>query len=385
MPSSGPLPTSASSLRAFFWTHALGQLVNGRLGEFAGPTRIIFIGAVGSVAANLLISLQSSLWIMAVVWGINGYFQSMCWTPGIAALARWWPGASRGFASGFATAFSGFGQCGVTLAVAAAFTLFPDMGWQAAFVVPMAFPLVFAFVFLALAKDSPADCGLPQYQESDPQRSSAERELKELERTHGVLYPYKYLLYNKMLAIWVFIAFMVGLVRFGLVTWVPLYFVQEFGMDISAGLVGSVALPLGMAAGSLSVPSLTDRFCPNNRLVGVIASCCVAVASIAALCLLGPAAVEHFAFVEVALFFAGFSVYAIEGLLWTFAADVGGRVFTGTASGILNCSVYLGAACQSLFYGALLESVGWSTVIASMAALCALVGAVAAISSRRLG
>lgn len=43
-------------------------------------------------------------------WGINGYVQSMLWSPGMALIANWWPGSKRGFATGFANAFSGLGS-----------------------------------------------------------------------------------------------------------------------------------------------------------------------------------------------------------------------------------------------------------------------------------
>ena len=53
----------------------------------------------------------------------------MAWTPGLATLTKWWPGNSRGFATGFAHAFSGFGQVVAYLAVLLAFTKFGGLGW----------------------------------------------------------------------------------------------------------------------------------------------------------------------------------------------------------------------------------------------------------------
>ena len=100
-----------------FWTYGIGHLFNGRLGEIFGVNRFIVAGMFLSAAANLLIGFQSSLIVIAVLWGFNGYFQSMLWSPGIALLSRWWPGEKRGFATGFANAFSGFGQVFAALTV----------------------------------------------------------------------------------------------------------------------------------------------------------------------------------------------------------------------------------------------------------------------------
>ena len=88
-----------------FWTYGIGQIVNGRLSEIVGPTRFVFFAVLLSAATNIVFSFQTSILAMAALWGLNGFFQSMAWTPGIAALTKWWPGNSRGFATGFANAF----------------------------------------------------------------------------------------------------------------------------------------------------------------------------------------------------------------------------------------------------------------------------------------
>ena len=100
-----------------FWTYGIGQFVNGRLSEIVGPAKFVVASVVLSVAANVLMSFQSSIVVMAIIWGVNGFFQSMGWTSGVAILTKWWPGSKRGFALGFANAFSGFGQVVAILSV----------------------------------------------------------------------------------------------------------------------------------------------------------------------------------------------------------------------------------------------------------------------------
>ena len=63
------------------------------------------------------------------------------------------------------------------------------------------------------------------------------------------------------------------------------------------------------------------------------------------------------------LFFAGFFIYGINSLVWTFATDIGGRVFSGTATGILDCAAYVGASLQAVYFGSILtESGDWTMV-----------------------
>ena len=368
-----------------FWTYGLGQLVNGRLGDVVGPTRLVCVGVLLSALANIFFSLQSSLIIMAIVWGLNGFFQSMAWTPGIAALTKWWPGERRGFATGFANAFSGFGQAVATLAVALAFTVFPDMGWRAAFLVPAAFPLLMLVIFKVFVRPLPTNIGLAEYVEVDEEKAEAERQMAEIVETRGKLYPYKYLLKNPVFLIWMFVIFGSGLVRYGLTTWIPLFFVEVHQTDITAGLLQSLTLPIGMGIGTLIIPWLTDRLCPGNRAPAVVVSSLVAAAAIACFYFMEPGTTGSLIAIEVALFVAGFFVYAINGVVWAFATDVGGRVFSGTASGMLNACAYLGAAIQAAVFGFVIDGGGWGVMFVSLCCLCVLIALAMFATRKRMG
>ena len=357
---------------ALFWTYGIGQFVNGRLSEIVGPAKFVVSAVVLSIAANVLFSFQTSLVAMAAIWGLNGYFQSMAWTPGVAIITKWWPGPTRGFATGLAHAFSGFGQVAVILSVAFGFKFFPDLGWRSAFLVSAAFPAAALVVYLFFAKTSPAQVGLKEYVEDSPERAKAEEEMRRLVAERGKLYPYRYVLSNKAFLIWLVIAFITGLARYGLVTWIPLYFIERFDVSITSGLIGSLSLPVGMGIGTLVVPWLTDKWCPGNRLPAVVASALIGAASIGAFLLFDPRIGWQMGAIQLMLFIAGFCIYAINGTAWAYATDIGGRVFSATSSGVLNFFAYMGAAAQAVVYGLLVETIGWNSVFASLAVLCAL-------------
>lgn len=364
-----------------FWTYGIGHLINGRLGEIVGPVRFVCLGVLLSVAANLLMSTQSSLLMMAVIWGLNGYFQSMVWSPGIATLTAWWPGNTRGFATGFANAFSGFGQVAATLMVALALGAFPGMGWRAAFIIPAALPVVLLVIYRLVTKPSPESIGLKQYVEIDEEKAKAEEEMQQLVKEKGPLFPYKYLLSNPKFLIWMVVVFASGLARYGLVTWIPLYFIERFGVDIEAGLLQSLALPVGMGIGTLIVPWLTDRYCPDNRLRAAVVSAILGAISIGIFYMLDPTVGIELLLIEIMLFIAGFCIYAINGIVWAYSSDIGGRVFSGTSAGILDFAAYMGAAIQSLLFGFMLESGGWNNIFMITAAFCLLIALLGAVSS----
>ena len=95
---------------ALFWCYAFGQLVSGRLGSFFGYKKLMCFGVAASAVLNVLISFQSNLVVIAILWGLNGFCQAMVWSNGVGVINKWWPKEKRGFASGLATAFSGVAQ-----------------------------------------------------------------------------------------------------------------------------------------------------------------------------------------------------------------------------------------------------------------------------------
>lgn len=359
-----------------FWTYGIGHLFNGRLGEIFGVNRFIVAGIFLSAAANLLIGFQSSLVIIAILWGFNGYFQSMLWSPGMALLSNWWPGRKRGFATGFANAFSGFGQVAAALTVSLAFVIMPGFGWKAGFILPVIIMAIVAIIYIFLAKDSPKKIGLKEYVDPDAKRNEQDLELQRMVAEKGKLFPYIYLFKKWRFDCWLLIIAGSSIARYGLLTWIPTYYVQEFGVDIEAGALGTVLLPLGMAFGTFVIPWISDKFFSENRLPMVIICSAASGATVFFFMQVGPGAMAG-----ALLFIAGFFIYAINGLVWAYATDVGGRAFAGTAAGILDCFAYLGASVQAIYFGSVLStSSNWNLVFTAIAGTCAAIIVIAIIA-----
>ena len=343
-----------------FWTYAFGHLVNGRLGEIVGVNKLIIIGMVLSAAMNMLIGFQSSLIMIAIIWGINGFVQSMLWSPGMALIANWWPGSKRGFAIGFANAFSGLGSVATAFAVAISMALFSGFGWRAAFIGSAVVMFVVVCIYPFFAKERPSSIGLPEYIDSQEKREANDNELKDIVKQKGKLYPYIHLLKQWRFDLWLIIIACSNIARYGLLTWIPTYYVEVFNVDIEEGIIGSVVCPLGMAAGALIIPSISDKLWSQNRLPWVIIS-----SAASAFAVFGFMGAQPGLVASALLFFAGFFIYGINSLVWAFATDIGGRAFSGTATGILDCAAYIGASVQAIYFGSVLTASGnWTLVFA---------------------
>lgn len=341
-----------------FWTYAMGHLVNGRLGEIVGLNKLIVIGMILSAAMNLLIGFQTSLFVITILWGINGYVQSMLWSPGMALIANWWPSNKRGFATGFANAFSGLGSVATAFAVTVSLAVLPNLGWKGAFIGPAVIMIIVAVAYPFLAKEKPSNIGLPEYVDSNKKVEENDSSLKLIIEQKGKLYPYVYLLKQWKFDLWIIIIACSSIARYGLLTWIPTYYVEVYNVNIEAGIIGSVVCPLGMAVGALVIPVLSDRLWSQNRIPWVIISSFLSIVAVIGFMNVGAGVAA-----SALLFFAGFFIYGINSLVWTFATDIGGRTFGGTATGVLDCAAYIGASVQAIYFGKVLtESGNWNSV-----------------------
>ena len=64
----------------YFGTYAVGQLLNGFVGDRVSPHKYIIAALIMTGAINTVLGLQSSAAAFLVLWGLNGFCQSMFWS-----------------------------------------------------------------------------------------------------------------------------------------------------------------------------------------------------------------------------------------------------------------------------------------------------------------
>ena len=122
-----------------FWAYAIGKFVNGFFADYANITRFMATGLVVSAFVNLMLGLTNILTVsagianatifvvFAIMWGMNGWAQSMGAPPAIISLSRWYPLSIRGTFYGFFSASHNFGEFLSFLFVGVLVSAF---GWQ---------------------------------------------------------------------------------------------------------------------------------------------------------------------------------------------------------------------------------------------------------------
>ena len=331
-----------------FISYAAGSVINGYLADRYGSKRLVICGGLGTILMNGLVSLENQWGLLLGTWIVNGLFQSMIWVGGISMLSHWWAEGYRGKGVGIANFFSGISHVTAYLLPILIVSLWPDIGWRTGMVIPMGILLIFVIVFAFVAVEKPQDKKLPAYAVHSQNHQKREEILRK--RAEEGKTPWLYFLQLRNFWWWCAIALLSSICRYGLLNWIPVYYQQENGEEILSETFSNLMLPVGMAFGTLVITWVAGTRLFDSK--GII------VTAMAALCgtlVITFPMLENTQSVLVGIFFMGFALYGINGILWVHAIDQGCRVFAGSAAGIFNGFAYLGAFLETVLFPAVLR------------------------------
>jgi len=166
--------TMGGVLMALKIAYGAGQLINGQLAERLSPRKMLAIGMFASAGLNVVFGFGTALFFFIFVWAMNGYSQSLGWTPCVRVIGNWVPVGRRGWAVGII----GTGYmltAALTYVVAgAAVELF---GWRGALFVPPFILITAGVVMLLFLKEEPEEAQL----------GPEDRVAKDIEKRTGLL------------------------------------------------------------------------------------------------------------------------------------------------------------------------------------------------------
>ena len=186
---------------ALLFTYAVGKFVNGFMADYCNIKRFMATGLVVSAFINLVMGL-TGLWesaagisnialflFFAIIWGMNGWAQSMGSAPAVITLSRWFPLNKRGTYYGFICATPSLGEFLSFLYIGALVTAF---GWQWGFIGAAAAGIAGAVIIAVFMHDNPESKGLPPVEvinkeKFDPlRRKSIKQSQKQVLLTSGI-------------------------------------------------------------------------------------------------------------------------------------------------------------------------------------------------------
>jgi len=333
---------------ALFYTYAIGKLTNGFLADHANMKKFLAAGFLLSALCNFGMGFSTIVWLSALLWGLNGWFQSLGAPGGVVAMTAWFSNRERGRYYGIWSTAHSIGEGLTFIGVG---TIVAVLGWHWGFIAPAIAGIATAVMAYALLQDRPRTLGLPtvadwrndHYVSATP---PADDERRGVFRTQ--------LSILKIPAIWVLAlsSATIYITRYAINSWGVLYLQEARGYSLpAAGTLLMVSTIAGMAGavayGFISDKAFGARRPPVNLLFALL--------ELAGLGLIffGPTTLPSLVGGMI-LFGAGLTglVTSLGGL---FAVDICPKRVAGAAMGVIGIFSYIGAAIQENISGQLIE------------------------------
>jgi sugar phosphate permease len=362
---------------SLFIMYSIGQFINGQLGDKFGARKLVFVGMVCSALLNIAFSFTTAFTFMLIVWGLNGYFQSMGWAPQVKTMANWFTVKQRGKWMGLMGSCYQIGNAYSWLLAA---YLVAKYGWRTIFWVPAVIFLVSSIHFVIRLRNAPEEVGLPPIEHLRKMLGSGEGAVKlaaapaKAKDEHlGFAYTIKVCLTNPRIWAVAIAFFCLDIIRYGFFYWAPMFLIEAQGAEITSAGLKVAVLPLAGSAGAIVTGWATGKFFQNRR-APVICICLFGLAIFSYLFYAAPPGAWVWSLICLAV--VGFCTYGPHVLMVGHAAqDFAGRKAAASAAGFIDGFGYIGAAMTGVFTGWLVDRFGWYAgfyywIIAAVVAAC---------------
>jgi OPA family glycerol-3-phosphate transporter-like MFS transporter len=368
----------AKILSASYLAYGTGQLVNGLLCDRIGGRISMLIGAVGTIAMNLIFGFASftgTLSTFALIWLMNGYFQSFG-APGMVKInAAWFNRTERGTFAGIFGFMIQLGQVAIGVVapiILAGFTigtlLVAKDDWRWLFRLPPIVTAIIAVLVAIIPKETPEQAGYHGCIKDESDVGGEHSEDVRVDIKTSFLTVFRHPL------VWFYaLAYAcTGVVRQSSDQFAVLFFAKYLHFNPAAfptfvGLTLAYIAPLTAVAGSFISGVVSDKVFHGHRspvAMGLYFMTAIVCAIAAITMLMGLMQPTDLGIVLscVFLILTSFAVNATHSLVGTAAPmDIGGRKMAGFASGVIDSFQYYGPAIVLPIVGWSIDRYGWAT------------------------
>lgn len=315
-------------------------------------------GLVLCAIVNVGLGFSSAFWIFAALVVFNGLFQGMGVGPSFITIANWFPRRERGRVGAFWNISHNVGGGIVAPIVGAAFAILGSEHWQSAsYIVPACVAVIFALIVLVLGKVRRAK------RSSLPGTDDAGRKVilktkntaKAPENMSAWQIFCTYVLRNKNAWYISLVDVFVYMVRFGMISWLPIYLltVKHFSkeqMSVAFLFFEWAAIPSTLLAGWLS-----DKLFKGRRMP--LAMICMALIFV---CLIGYWKSESLLMVTIFAAIVGCLIYVPQFLASVQTMEIVPSFAVGSAVGLRGFMSYIfGASLGTSLFGVMVDKLGW--------------------------
>lgn len=338
---------------AFYFVYAFGKFANGFIADYCNVRRFMATGLLISTVVNLLMGVLGLVhgWmgfptmllfvVFAVIWGVNGYCQSMGAPPGVISLSRWFPLDRRGT---YYSILSSTPYLGKALSVFALGLIVGWIGWEYGFIFSAVAGVIGSAMILLMVSDTPESKGLPSVQKltgETPQKTDS-MSTKELHK--GVV---------RHPGIWIIAvsSAFVYITQHAVSEWGVLFLQKGKGFSL-AGATQIIAFSEAFGiAGTVLAGWLSDKVFRGNRFVPVLISGLLCLLSLGAFLFTAGGYSLNIIYVSVFSLAIGVVYCTVAGLM---ALDIVPRKATGAALGVVGLASYAAAGVQNIVSGVMI-------------------------------
>ena len=347
--SAGQLGLIGSSL---LFVYAVGKFLNGFIADYCNIRRFMATGLFISAVVNLLMGVFGLFGNMlptmlifisfAILWGINGWMQSMGSAPGVISLSRWFPQSKRG---SYYSLFSTSPYIGEFISYNLLALVVGWLGWQAGFIAAASAGLAGATVILLFVSDTPESKGLPSVQELSGETLTKEDKMPTRELQKMIL---------KHPGIWVIAisSAFIYITKYAVAGWGVLFLQKARGFDLAqASQVIAFSAVFGIL-GTVLAGWMSDRMFKGDRARPAVLSGIISTSSLILFLFVGGGFVLNIFYVSLFSLSTGVLYCIVAGLM---AVDIVPRKATGAALGVVGISSYVAAGFQDIVSGYLIQ------------------------------
>lgn len=322
----------------FAVTYGLSKFTSGVMSDRSNPRFFMAVGLILTGICNILFGFSSLIWVFAICWGFNGFFQGFGAPPCAHFMTQWYSRSERGSWWSIWNLSHNIGSLTIPFII---LYCIHHYDWRLGMYVPGVICIFGGLFLMNRLRESPQAIGLPSIEKYRNDYTAKKEEDKDNALSANQLFV-KYVLKNKLIWLLAFANFFVYVVRQGVSDWTAIYMMESHEYSLIKAQSVIWWLEIGGIGGSLLSGMASDRLFSARR--GPI--CILFAIGICMAVLLFWKVSGHYLYLDYAsVILMGFCIFGPQLLIGLASAELAHKDAAATSNGFVGAFGYLGAAC----------------------------------------
>lgn len=339
--------------------YGISKGVMSSIADKCSPRKFMVFGLLMCALMNILMGFAGSLTAFLILIVLNGFFQGFGVGPSFITIAKWYPKSKRGTIGAIWNISHNIGGGIIAPIVAAAFFFLSQEHWRiASYTVPACVAILIAVVIYFLIKESPEREGLPATSEITGEQNDKNDTTEQAKAAEGLSAGqifYKYVFKNKNAWFISLVDTFVYLIRFGILTWIPIYLLQVKGFSKAEMAIAFLVFEWAAIPSTLFAGYISDKLFKGYRMPPAIISLLIII-----FCIFGYWQSTTLTAVTIFAAIIGCLIYIPQFLASVQTMEIVPPFAVGSAVGLRGFMSYIvGASGGTSLYGLIVDRVGW--------------------------